>query len=136
MLDEAGQVEPGYSVEECDILQGDSVDQAVIWGLRTELPAGKGPLRLRFMMQNASLYSFKVDVPFAVGPDFDKDGDVDQEDFGHIQQCFSGEDVPLTDPACQAARLDGDEDVDEQDLSIFIGCMSGAGVPADPTCTE
>jgi hypothetical protein len=68
--------------------------------------------------------------------DFDRDGDVDQEDFGHLQACMTGDANPVTDPACFDARLDGDSDVDMADFAIFYGCMSGADMPADPNCAE
>ncbi|MHC4442850.1 MAG: phosphodiester glycosidase family protein [Planctomycetota bacterium] len=68
--------------------------------------------------------------------DFNGDGDVDQEDFGHFQFCLSGTSVPQTTPNCLNARLDGDNDVDLDDFIIFQGCMSGANVPADPNCTN
>jgi PKD repeat protein len=68
--------------------------------------------------------------------DFDDDTDVDQEDFGHIQQCITGVGNPQNDPTCVDARLDLDEDVDLGDVTIFIACMSGANVPAAPNCRE
>jgi len=68
--------------------------------------------------------------------DFDLDGDVDQADFGHLQGCLSGPNVPQNDPGCTSARLDGDKDVDWADLVVFRACMTGAGVPADPSCAE
>lgn len=72
-------------------------------------------------------------VPY--GPaDFDRDGDVDQEDFGRFQACYSGSAVPQIDASCSPARLDGDEDVDLNDFAVFQGCMSGAQVPANPNC--
>ncbi len=74
-------------------------------------------------------------VPY-VPPDFDRDTDVDQADFGHLQACFSGAAVPQTDPKCADALLDSDEDVDANDFGIFQGCMSGANVPADPGCAN
>jgi len=69
--------------------------------------------------------------------DFDGDGDVDQEDFGHFQQCLTGPSVPVTDPNCMDANFDadvGDIDVDHDDFTVFQACLSGAGVPADPDC--
>jgi PKD repeat protein len=62
--------------------------------------------------------------------DFDGDGDVDQENFGHFQACYSGSGKLQTDPGCLNARLDGDEDVDEEDFAIFQACMSGPNAPA------
>ena len=59
---------------------------------------------------------------------------MDQEDFGHLQECMSGEGIPQNDPDCQNAKLDGDSDVDVVDFSILQGCMSGANIAADPNC--
>ena len=58
MLDAQGEVMPGCGREDCDPLTGDSVNQAVTWGRVRALPAG--PLRLRFILRNASLYAFAV----------------------------------------------------------------------------
>ncbi len=71
------------------------------------------------------------------GPgDFDGDRDVDMEDFGHLQACFTGPGTPATDPHCYDARLDSDLDVDKDDCSKFLQCLSGANVPADPDCAD
>lgn len=66
--------------------------------------------------------------------DFDKDGDVDQSDFGHFQACMSGSGILQDDPLCENARLDADEDVDQSDFAVFQECMNGTNVPADPAC--
>lgn len=58
VLDPDGNVLPGYSQAECVSLQGNSVDQVVTWASRSELPGGAEPVRLRFVLQNAALYSF------------------------------------------------------------------------------
>jgi len=73
--------------------------------------------------------------PFVPG-DFDRDGDVDQSDFGHLQACLSGAGVPQNNATCQDAKLDPDSDVDRSDVAIFRRCLSGAGVLADPICTN
>jgi hypothetical protein len=72
-----------------------------------------------------------ITVRYATG-DFDGDGDVDQKDFGHFQECYSGSGEEQTDPNCLDAILDGDGDVDGADFAIFEACMSGPGVA--PTC--
>src|SRR5436853_5681 len=51
--------------------------------------------------------------------DVDRDGDVDQEDFGLLQRCYSGSGTAQTDPACLPAQLDGDSDVDAADLQLL-----------------
>lgn len=56
--DENGNVIQGYSQADCDPLTGDSLDQPVTWSTLTELPTTTEPIRLRFTLQNASLYSF------------------------------------------------------------------------------
>jgi len=68
--------------------------------------------------------------------DFDRDGDVDQSDFGHFQACLSGSNIPPANAACQDALLDGDADVDQTDLAIFKKCMNGTGNPPGPDCPQ
>jgi hypothetical protein len=58
VTDENNNVLPGYGQADCVPLTGNSVTQAVTWAAHTELPAGRPWLRLRFLLQNASLYSF------------------------------------------------------------------------------
>jgi hypothetical protein len=64
--------------------------------------------------------------------DFDRDGDVDQRDFGVLQSCFSGPGVASVIPECEVAQLDDDDDVDAEDLSQFLLCM--AGESQTPAC--
>ncbi|NLE56892.1 MAG: hypothetical protein GX616_00915 [Planctomycetes bacterium] len=68
--------------------------------------------------------------------DFDLDGDVDQEDFAHLQACVSGQGITQASPVCQNALLDDDDDVDQEDLAIFQACLSGPGVLADLRCGD
>jgi hypothetical protein len=58
VLDENNNVLPGYSQADCVALNGDSVDQTITWAAHAELPAGVTLLRLRFILQNASVFSF------------------------------------------------------------------------------
>lgn len=60
VLDADGKVFPGYTRDECKPLQGDQIDALVSWKEKGDLPAGDAPLRLRFILQNASLYSFNA----------------------------------------------------------------------------
>ncbi len=66
--------------------------------------------------------------------DFDADDDVDMADFGFLQACLTGPDVPQTLTACKNAMLDADADVDQADVLLFMGCLRGADVPIDPNC--
>lgn len=74
--------------------------------------------------------------PYGIA-DFDRDGDVDQADFGDFQECFSGAFVPQNDPDCQGAKLDpDDDDVDMDDFAIFMRCFAGPGIATDPDCAN
>jgi len=70
-----------------------------------------------------------------VASDYDGDGDVDQEDFGYFQACYSGTGVPYG-PGCAAADLSGNGAVDQHDMEIFQACMSGANIPPEPNCGQ
>lgn len=73
--------------------------------------------------------------PVAFKPDFDGDGDVDQSDFGFLQRCMTGPNVPVDTAECEKARLDSDDlDVDAEDLDLFVDCLSGSNIPFDPGC--
>jgi len=69
-------------------------------------------------------------------PDFDRDNDVDQQDFGRFQECLSGPGKEQSRIECSLARLDGDEDVDQEDVVILLGCLSGAGQPTPASCNQ
>lgn len=63
--------------------------------------------------------------------DFDRDGDVDMDDFGHLQTCMN---APVFTPICQDADLDGSGGVNNSDFNVFQLCARGAGVSADVGC--
>jgi hypothetical protein len=69
-----------------------------------------------------------------VRPDFDGDGDVDQSDFGHLQECLTSPAMPQPSPACLNANLNIEAAVDVYDMAILLGCMSGDGIPAAAGC--
>lgn len=73
--------------------------------------------------------------PFAP-VDHDEDGDVDMEDFGWFQRCYTGSGIAQTDPGCAKARLDDDDDVDLGDFGRFQLCLTGANRPAEPDCAD
>lgn len=80
--------------------------------------------------------TFTVTLTVRPAPgDFDGDNDVDQQDFGHLQQCLSafGAELP---PACSNADLAQDGRVDASDIFVFRACLSGPGVQADPYCAD
>lgn len=69
----------------------------------------------------------------AMRADRDHDGDVDLDDFGWFQTCYSALAEPVQ-PNCQAADLNDDGTVDGTDFTIFRACLSGANKPVDPDC--
>ena len=60
LLDEQGQVLPGYGRKDCVALNSDSVNVPVSWRGTSQLPETEKPLRIRFILCNAELYSFNV----------------------------------------------------------------------------
>jgi len=58
VLDVNSKVLSGYSQTDCVALTGNNLTQAVTWASHSELPVGMPLLRLRFLIQNASVYSF------------------------------------------------------------------------------
>jgi hypothetical protein len=73
--------------------------------------------------------------PPLIPGDFDRDGDVDDDDLAALAACASGPHVPHDgSEACQKADLDGDGDVDHDDFGILQRCYSGQDNPADPNC--
>ena len=69
-------------------------------------------------------------------PDFDCDGDVDDDDFDHWHECFTGPGLAPPANACYDADLDRDFDVDQSDFGILQVCLSGSGIAASPSCAE
>jgi len=61
VLDEKGQVIPGFSAQDCLPLTGDGVDQPVRWKSQPTLqPVIGKPVRLRFLLENATIYAFQI----------------------------------------------------------------------------
>lgn len=60
--DEAGQPIEGFALDDCDPIYGDSVDRPVVWKQGTQVSdlAGR-PVRLRFELRDADLFSFKFE---------------------------------------------------------------------------
>lgn len=58
VLRENGKVLPGFSRNECEAIRSDGTDLQVSWKDNKLLPDVPEPIRLRFILQNAELYSF------------------------------------------------------------------------------
>ena len=59
VLSADGEPLPGYSLQDCEEIRSDSVRQIVRWNGNDRLKASQ-PLRLRFHMNTARLYSFRI----------------------------------------------------------------------------
>jgi hypothetical protein len=96
-----------------------------------------------------TLYYWRVDPANSVGgtrgdiwsfstgsapSDFDGDGDVDLEDFGSFQVCYSDGGEPGIPAECLHADLNDDTIVNQADCAVFLACLSGPGIAADPFC--
>ncbi|HSW43965.1 MAG TPA: LamG-like jellyroll fold domain-containing protein [Phycisphaerae bacterium] len=58
LLDADGKVIPGYSRDDCTAVTKNGVRQAVTWKNNKELPGDGRPVRFRFVMEHAQLFSF------------------------------------------------------------------------------
>lgn len=60
MLDETGTAITGYTGSECTEIIGDSTEQRVTWGDKTDINALEGkPIRIRFSMKDADLFALQ-----------------------------------------------------------------------------
>lgn len=58
--DESGLPIPGYSIDDCPSIFGDSIERIVYWNKGSDVSDLKGkPVRLRFMIKDADLFSFR-----------------------------------------------------------------------------
>jgi hypothetical protein len=79
--------------------------------------------------------------PPLIPGDFERDGDVDADDYAVFVTCVTGPQVPGPLGACvpaqfEAADADFDGDVDQDDFGAWQRCYSGPNVPGRPTCRE
>lgn len=86
--------------------------------------------------------SYAAYVPTACNDhwaDSDGDDDVDQDDFGSLQACFSGTGRPARS-GCEcfdrpeSGLPHGNNAVDSDDFAAFESCVSSPAVPANPAC--
>jgi hypothetical protein len=60
LQDEIGKPLPGFSLDDCEELFGDTLDRSVHWNTKANLSALIGrPVRVRFELRDADLYSFQ-----------------------------------------------------------------------------
>lgn len=71
--------------------------------------------------------------PPLIPGDYDRDGDVDTDDFAEFESCSSGPGISRS-TECANRDFDSDNDVDQSDFGIFQRCYSGEDNPAEPNC--
>lgn len=58
--DPKGQALPGFGIEDCPVLFGDSIERAVTWKTGADVsPLAGQPVRLRFVLQDADVFAFQ-----------------------------------------------------------------------------
>lgn len=119
VLDAKGKVLPGWDRDACDALEGDRIAEAVTWGRRQTLPSHAPPIRLRFILQNSSIYSFMAGESVRV---------VDRSDGQHLAVLLTFEDDQgksvtdkLTRDGPQKVRIHGEEKVDTSGKEAAFG---------------
>ena len=60
VLDWGGQAMPGFGFEDCQPIVGDSLRHSVSWRGQGLPHRGSNPLRLKFKLERATLYTFTV----------------------------------------------------------------------------
>lgn len=73
---------------------------------------------------DGSTYEWRFSGSLRPG-DFDRDDDVDQSDFGHLQACFTERWTRPT-AGCWDADLNRDASVDAEDVAVFQQSMRGS----------
>lgn len=60
LRDETGAPVDGFTLDDCDLMIGDDIDRAVTWNGSTDVSRmARRPIRLRFAMKDADLYSLR-----------------------------------------------------------------------------
>ena len=60
LQDQTGKPLPGYAIDDCEELFGDTLDRSVVWKSKQDLSAIVGQtVRLRFVLRDADVFSFQ-----------------------------------------------------------------------------
>jgi hypothetical protein len=60
VADGTGWPAPGFSAEDCDVIYGNELEKTITWKGSSDLSKFNGkPIRLKFVMKDADLYSFR-----------------------------------------------------------------------------
>jgi len=114
ILDEFGTEIPGFTVDDCNLIQGDFVEHVVSWNGDSDVSALAGTaVRLWIEMQNAKLYAFQ----FRYLGDLDGSGIVDWADVKALGDEWLND---CTEPNwCAGCDINRDNKVDFEDYGIL-----------------
>ncbi|MBI4581204.1 MAG: hypothetical protein HY718_15990 [Planctomycetes bacterium] len=114
-----------------------------VTSLREALMFGSGPQLPAFFMKEglsldpgAKAARLDIDACQPVGPDFDFDCDVDEDDLDAFEVCQTGPGLGPPATGCERADFDNDLDVDSTDFAAWQRCSSGPGNDPQPHCDE
>lgn len=83
---------------------------------------------------DGNVYALASRSAFAIPTDVDKDGDVDQTDFGYVQICLTPNGNIEVLPGCEPVNFNLDPLVDQADVEMLLDCLSGANRDIDTNC--
>ncbi|MHC4443432.1 MAG: sulfatase-like hydrolase/transferase [Planctomycetota bacterium] len=110
-------------------------EDAIITVQYSTASLGKGDYSATISVQDPNALNspqeVAVNLNVFIPGDLNLDDDVDQEDFGKFQACFSGTGVAFAE-GCGQSDFDFDNDVDLSDFNMLQSCMSGPNQP--PGC--
>lgn len=122
VLDQKGQVIPGYGRDDCEALQGDAVRGTITWKNQKELPADRGPVRFRFLLDRARIYSFMPGEKAKL---------IDEQLKPPLQALFTFE--GKTNPWSDALPADGLQVLKNYGTSYMDDAKAPAGAPVKPS---
>ena len=127
LLDEEGNVIPGYDYSTSSVFTGDSLAGSMMWsGCQIGYDLVGEIVQLRFILNEASLYSFRFSVPLTPG-DANGDGLVDASDAALLADNWLKSDTDWAE-----GDFNGDRVVDDADaalLAVNWHCGVEVGVP-------
>lgn len=111
---------------------------AEVWSMRFGTPLLSAPCIIGNVMYltafDGNVYALASRSAFAIPTDVDKDGDVDQTDFGYVQICLTPNGNIEVLPGCEPVNFNLDPLVDQADVEMLLDCLSGANRDIDTNC--
>jgi hypothetical protein len=110
------------------------MDVGIYHGVLTIIDNPSAPSSPRTALNAPVVIPVTLDLRSVI-PDDDLDGDVDQEDFGAMQICLTGELITIL-PGCEKFDFQKDRDVDKYDVALFQQCFGRPMAYASSNCDD